>query len=209
MSRSVVSRRSLMVGLGATAGAVGLGVGSTVAGAAAASGHPQVDAPPAGITPISSAPKAGVAYQFRSWLDFTAEDNLLYGRVFGGSGVYTSASSDFLAASFDLPPGVTLYDLEWYVSNSVAMEVYANVWQSSVASLDTFWSASIPAGSGITATRFVIPSNVNGPYPHGTRLMVACSSPSNGTAQLNRVRAGFKNAPRPPVLLASPARVQH
>jgi len=207
MGGSMISRRGLMVGLGAAGGAVAFGsAGPAAAGTAAASGHVQIDAPPGGIAPISSTPKAGVGYEFRSFLDFTAEDDLLYGRKFGGDGVYTSAASDFLAASFDLPAGVTLYDLEWYVSNSVAMNVYANLWQSGQGALVTFWSQSIPAGSGITATRFVIPSNVNGPYPHGTRLIVACSSPSSGSALLNGVRAGFKHAPRSPVLLTTPAR---
>jgi hypothetical protein len=86
------------------------------------------------------------------------------------------------------------------------MTVYANIWQSSAASLTTFWSDSIPAGAGIVATRFVIPTNVNGPYPHGTRLLVACSTSSNGSNQLNGVRAGFTHAPRTPVVLTTPIR---
>ena len=74
------------------------------------------------------------------------------------------------------------------------MEVYANVRQSSVASLDTFWSASIPAGSGITATRFVIPSNRDTwpvPARHQAygRLLLARRM---GLPSSTRVRAGFK-----------------
>jgi hypothetical protein len=204
--RSTISRRGMLAGLGVAGGA------AVLARAAPASATPGPTTPaqplaaPAGLAPISSAPEAGVSYQFRSWDDFFAEDDLLYGRRFGGGGVYTSAASDYLAATFELPPGAVLHDLEWYVSNSVSMNVYANVWQSSQAVLDTFWSASIAAGSGITAHKFAIPANVNGPYPHGTRLMVAASTASNGTTQINGVRAGFVNAPTSTVLLPSPIR---
>ena len=147
-----------------------------------------------------------MSYAFRSWNDFFPEDDLLYGRKFGGGGFYTSAASNYLAATFDLPPGAVLHDLEWYVSNTAAMTVYANVWQSSQAFLDTFWSTTIAAGSGVTAHRFVIPTAVNGPYPHGTRLMVAAGTPSDGSSLINGVRAGFSNAPTSPVLLSSPVR---
>ncbi len=204
---SKVSRRGLMLGLGAAGGAIALGT------AAPASAQPvtpasraQTDTPPGGLAPISSAPVFGVSYQFRSWLEFSAEDDILLGRKFGGRGVYTSAGSNFLAASFDLPAGATLYDLEWYVSNSVTMNVYANVWQSSAASLDTFWSETIAAGSGVTANRFAVPTSVNGPYPHGTRLVVACGTPTDASSQVNGVRAGFTHAPRTPVLLTTPVR---
>ena len=218
---SKISRRNLMAGLGAAGGAAILG--GAVLGAGPASAAPakatvqgraagstrslRPDAAPGGIAPISSAPQFGVAYQFRSWDDFLPEDDLLFGRKFGGGGFYTSAANDFLAATFDLPPGAVLYDLEWYVSNTAAMVVYANIWQSSQAVLDTIWSTTIPAGSGVTAHRFVIPSDVNGPYPHGTRLMVAAASQTNGSNLINGVRAGFTNAPRTPVLLSAPARV--
>jgi hypothetical protein len=212
-NRSTISRRGLMAGvggLGVAGGAAALGLAGPASASPSVSALPrhrlQVDSPPAGLAPISSAPEFGVGYQFRSWDDFFAEDDLLYGRRFGGAGVYTSAANDFLAATFDLPPGATLYDLEWYVSNTATMNLYANIWQTSAATLSTFWSTSVPAGVGIGAHRFVIPSNVNGPYPHGTRLMVAVQSSSDGSLQINGVRAGFKNWPRSPVLLNTPVR---
>jgi hypothetical protein len=204
---SKVSRRRLLLGVGAAGGAAALGAAAPAsAQPATPAGHAQADTPPAGLAPISSAPVFGVSYQFRSWLEFTAEDDILLGRKFGGEGVYTSAGSDFLATSFDLPAGATLYDLEWYVSNSAAMSVFADIWQSSAGGFSTFWSASIPAGVGVTATRFAIPTNVNGPYPHGTRLAVACASPMAGSNQINGVRVGFTHAPRTPVLLTTPVR---
>jgi hypothetical protein len=213
---STISRRGLIAGLGAAGGAIALGTVAP-ASAAPASGSPrsaaaaprpqmQRDTPPGGIAPISSAPQFGVSYQFRCWDDFFPEDDLAYGRKFGGGGFYTNVNDDYLAATFDLPPGATLYDLEWYVSNSTVMNVYANVWASNEAILNTFWSTSVPAGSGVTAHRFVIPSTVNGPYPHGTRLMVAAGTATNGSTLINGVRAGFKNAPRTPVLLPTPVR---
>jgi hypothetical protein len=210
-NRSTISRRGLMAGLGAAGGAIALGTVTPASAApVAAPTTPrrqlQRDTPPGGISPISSAPQFGVGYQFRCWDDFFPEDDLGYGRKFGGGGFYTNVASDYLAATFDLAPGATLYDLEWYVDNSADMTVYANVWASNQAVLNTFWSTTIPASSGVTAHRFVIPSNVNGPYPHGTRLMVAAATATNGTTLINGVRAGFKNAPRTPVLLTTPVR---
>lgn len=212
-NRSTISRRGLMTGLGAAGGALALGAvapASALAAPAPASAAPrpqlQRDTPPVGIAPISSAPQFGVSYQFRCWDDFFPEDDLAYGRKFGGGGFYTNVTSNYLAATFDLPPGATLYDLEWYVANSAEMSVYANIWASNQAFLNTFWSTTIPVGSGVTAHRFVIPSAVNGPYPHGTRLMVAAGTPTSGSSLINGVRAGFKNAPRTPVLLTTPVR---
>jgi hypothetical protein len=210
--KSTISRRGILAGLGVAGGAAVLGVAAPASATASSSTppspsvHAQPQSVPSGVAPISSAPEAGVSYQFRSWDDFFPEDDLAYGRKFGGGGFYTNIASNYLAATFDLPPGAILHDLEWYVSNSVAMTVYANVWQSSAAYLDTFWSSSIPAGSGVTAHKFAIPTNVNGPYPHGTRLMVAAGTPTTGAALLNGVRAGFMNAPTSTVLLPSPIR---
>jgi hypothetical protein len=204
-----ISRRSAIAGLGLASGAAALGIATP---AAAAPAPPPPHGPmrphtvPGEISPISSAPEMGVSYAFRSWDDFFPEDDLLYGRRFGGDGFYTSGASNYLAATFDLPPGALLHDLEWYVSNTAVMTVYANIWQSSHAFLDTFWSATIDAGSGVTAHRFVLPTAVNGPYPHGTRLMVAAGTSSNGSNLLNGVRAGFTHAPTSPVLLPSPVR---
>jgi hypothetical protein len=205
-NRSKISRRGLMTGLGAAGGALALGVVAPTSAGAAPRPQLQRDAPPAGLAPISSAPQLGVGYQFRSWDDFFPEDDLAYGRKFGGGGFYTNVTGNYLAATYDLAPGATLYDLEWYVSNTAPMTVYANVWASNQAFLNTFWSAEIPAGSGVTAHRFVIPSNVNGPYPHGTRLLVAAGTGTDGSQLVNGVRAGFKNAPRTPVLLSTPVR---
>ena len=204
---STISRRSAIAGLGLASGAAALGMATPAAAAPAPSHGPmQPHTAPGGISPISSAPEMGVSYAFRSWDDFFPEDDLLYGRKFGGGGFYTNGASNYLAATFDLPPGVLLHDLEWYVSNTAVMTVYANIWQSSQAFLTTFWSTTIDAGSGVTAHRFVMPTAVNGPYPHGTRLLVAAGTPSNGSNLVNGVRAGFTHAPTSPVLLPSPVR---
>jgi hypothetical protein len=166
---------------------------------------------PAGLpTPIASAPVPGVSYQFRDFEEFIPEA-FAQGRAWSpAGGVYPNLEDGLMSVSFDLAPGATLYDVEWYVYNGSpgALSGLLRIW---VAGTPEFFfggvDTTIPTGTTVTATRAAVPAASNGPFPHGCRAVAGINMPSDGSAEINGVRVGFHNAPTAPVLLPSPVRV--
>lgn len=206
-----ISRRGLLSGAGvfgsaAVLGAAGLAdAAPTSASAVAAPGTT-----PPGIDSISSPPQAGVSYRFASWIDTSPLNDFLSGRRFATPGVYTSAANDSLGATFDLPPGAIAHDVEIYLSAQVNASIGVAVWSTGVPSLGNAIAGPLPimafADSAVHAKRIAIPSHTNGPFPHGTKLVVFVSTATSGKVGLNGIRLGLRNAPLSTVLI-TPARV--
>ena len=209
------ARRSLLVGAG-TAVAGGL-VAAGAGPALAAPVHPSGDgtsaahAGPGKSSPITSTiasnPASGAVYRFVDMYDFKPFDTTAI-TTWGGQGVYTSNVVTPLRASMDVPPGSTIRDIEYYISNSsggaVTCSSYVHVPGSGLiwnigADLD------IPAGDGTIVAGRIAPS-LAGPYPFGARLLVSCTTRTDGTVEVNGARAGFVRAGAGTTLLAAPVR---
>jgi hypothetical protein len=215
MSENHMSRRGLLASVGAVGGATLLGPAAlaraSTSRTALTNSVSRPQSPPAGLpTPIASAPVTGVSYQFRGFDEFIPEV-FAESRTWSlGGGVYPNLAVGLMTVSFDLPPGATLYDVEWYVNNgsSGTLSGLLRIWVAGTAQyllggVDT----TIPTGTTVTATRAAVPAASNGPFPHGCRAIAAITLPSDGSAEINGVRVGFKNAPTAPALLPSPVRV--
>lgn len=212
-----LSRRSLLAGIGA-GGAAALAGAAQPAHAAgpgsrrASHAEQQVArpaTPPALPTPISSPPQIGVTYRFVNWHEFLAEDSVVYGRDFGGSGAYTNVTSDRLAAFIDIPPGAVIHDVELYIYNSVDIEIHGITWVSGNGSYPSpFWLIeSHPANASLHKVRYVVDPSANGPFPFGTRIGVSVPSATDASIQIDGARFGLKNAPMSTVILPRPIRV--
>lgn len=221
MNDKQLTRRGLLTAAGAAAGgAAALGVGGWSAAAAAtpsgtSSAQPQ-SAPgahpataPALPTPIASAPVAGVSYRFLPWHEFAPENNTTSGRAFGGFGAFTGVAADFLAAFTDIAPGARIYDVEYYLRNSSAVTLYGITWVAGVGPYPSpYWlQQNHPANAAMHAARFLVPSSVNGPFPHGTKIGVSLSTPTDASVQIDGVRIGFVGGPASTMLLPGPVRV--
>jgi hypothetical protein len=214
MSEIQLSRRGLLATVGAVGGATMLGPAALAHASTARTASTNSVTPrslPAGLpTPIASAPVTGVSYQFRGLEEFIPEE-FASGRTWsGGGGIYPNLGFGLMSVSFDLAPGATLYDVEWYVHNgsAAALSGLLRIWVAGTAQMlyggvDT----NIPIGTGVSANRATVPAASNGPFPHGCRAVAAIEMPDDGSAEINGVRVGFKNAPTAPVLLPSPVRV--
>jgi hypothetical protein len=201
-----MSRRNLLAGLGiAAGGSVLLANNRAEASAPVLTGPDRSpDTTPPGLVSLSSAPELGVGYRFAYWADFSPEIALSEGRTWSG-GVYTT--NDYLAASFDLPPGVLLHDVEWYTDNAADASAHTSVWMSGQEEFPVnMLEQTIAANGALHATRNVVPQAVNGPYPHGSRLRCAFFSSGSGQ-RVHGVRVGFLNAPRATVLRSAALRV--
>lgn len=205
------SRRAVLTGIGVAGGAGLLGEAiATSASAAVRSGPGPAVRPantPAGLTTISSPPQANVSYQYRSFDDFTPSDTLSSGRAWGGSGVFNSAASDPLVATFDNVPGAVLHDVEWYVANTISCIWSVGLWAAGQGFFFHVLDGTLPAGSGaVTATKVSIPASTNGPYPLGTRVLAWITTGTTGAAQVNGVRLGFTHGGLSTVMRESPVR---
>jgi hypothetical protein len=163
---------------------------------------------PAGLSSISSAPEHGVSYRFAMWADLTPLNNLADGRVFQTYGT-SVATQDLLGASFELPPGARVHDVEAYYSATNETFLGVAVWSSGIGNVaTTLAQPQITGGNaGMRATKVAIPHNTNGPFPHGTMLAVFMPTLANQSIQVNGFRVGFTNAPLSTVVLGRPVRV--
>ncbi len=203
-----ISRRRFGLGVGAVGGATVLGSAGTARAAAVTHGA-VANGTPVGITSISPPPEAGVSYRFLDWVDSTPLNSTADGRIFGTRGVYASPQ-DLIGVSADLPPGAIVHDVEAYYIANLNTTLTAAVWSSGAGPISSdLGSVALDpvAGNAMRATRLVIPSATNGPFPHGCRLLVYIDTLPNASIQVNGFRIGLKNAPLSPVLLASPTRV--
>lgn len=214
----MISRRGVFAGLGAVgvAGAAGMLAPGT-AYADAPSRGPRLSpagarphAVPAGVNPLASAPQKGCHYAFTTMWDFSPE-HYSSGRAWSPTGgVYApSGVGDNLWATVDLPPGAILADVEWYLSATEAVAMMGRLWVAGDAYLSVIVAdGTLAAGtSQARATRIVVPQNTNGPFPHGTKLVLGLFTPATGTISINGARVGYKLAPTGQVLLPAPVRV--
>jgi hypothetical protein len=210
-----VSRRGLMAGAGAAVlatslvGAVPEAAASPTTRAGAEVGRPAAHPDGAPIsTSIGSAPISGYVYRTACMYDFRPF-NPASQLTWGGLGVYTAGVTSTLRATFELPPGVIVSDVEFYVANGTAFNVGADLWQyapgsGTISSLSV--GAVIAPSSGVTATRTTVPASFAGPFPSGSRLLAGMSTPADGTVQINGVRIGFSPGAGATALLPTPVR---
>ena len=214
-TESGLSRRR-MVALGALGG---LG-GATLAGAAAseafaAGGGSDVASKTEGLDKsgvalgdpggprLGSAPIGGYSYVYRSFYDFVPLDNST--RVYDSYGAYKNGGGP-LRATIDAPFGSLLRDMEFYLSSTAAVTVFAYLWRSQTNTIYPLGSGSVPAGAaGLRAVRFTIADANIGPYAPGS-VIVAGLETSLST-QVNGVRAGFTSYPAGTTMLPAPTRV--
>jgi hypothetical protein len=124
--------------------------------------------------------------------------------------MYTPNSISLLTASFDLPPGARLYDVEWYVYNASSQQVSCLLRIYSAGSgqfLTVAVDTTVPANAGMVAQRADVPSTSNGPFPSGTRAVACLFTSTDATVQINGVRVGYTKAPLRTVLLPAPVRI--
>jgi hypothetical protein len=125
-------------------------------------------------------------------------------------GVYVpNGTGDNLWAAVDLPPGAILADVEWYLSATEQVAMMGRLWVAGDAYLDTIVAdGTMTAGtSAARAARIVVPTTTNGPFPHGTKLILGLWTPNTGAVSINGVRVGYQLAPTGHVLLPAPVRV--
>jgi hypothetical protein len=203
------TRRRLLAGLGAgaaigVAGALPVGPAGAQEGPVAAG---EGRASPIATT-IASPRETGITYVFRSYFDFSAE-KAGTPRTYGGEGAFAGGAGGFLWTSVDLPLGAQLRDIEWYCLNTAGtLKGLARLWDAGEGPLSAFVNdTTIPVKSTVSATRSVVGVNNNGPYPHGTRLMLAVETVGNDSQQVNGVRVGYTRGPTELVVLPTPVRV--
>jgi hypothetical protein len=159
-------------------------------------------------TSIGSAPISGYVYRTACMYDFRPFNPAALA-TWGGLGVYTAGAASTLRATFELPLGVIVRDVEFYVANSGATNVSGDLWQyapgtGAISSLSI--GATIAPGSGVTATRVAVPAASAGPFPVGSRLLAGLSTPTDGTVQINGVRIGFSTGVGATAVLPAPIR---
>jgi hypothetical protein len=212
-NRPNISRRGLLAGVGGAAALLGT-AGS--AEAAPPLRGPDASRRPAGVPPglvsISSPPEIGVSYRFAMWSDLTASNDITNGRHFQSEGVtvLSTTTTDSMATCFEVPPGTRVHDVEAYYNANTNTTLRVSVWNSGAADLSHIIASTQLgpfAGDTMHVTNLPIPGNVNGPYPHGSLLVVSIETLINQSIQVNGFRVGLKNAPLSTVLLSAPARV--
>lgn len=191
-----VSRRGVF-GAGAAMAAGGVaGLAVSPAEAAAPSsldGPPSPQASPIAST-IASPRRDFLVYRTVGEFDFSVESASAR-RTFGGSGVYPLDAATSMWASIDVPGGVTLDDIEFYVYNNTGSTAYAAVWLWTANSgyfSSQLANVAIASTNSVTATRASFASSVNGPYPTGTKIFVTIYAPTNGRFQINGARLGMR-----------------
>lgn len=219
-------RRRLLLGAGSAA--VLGGAALVAAPAAAAAAGPTVDpsqpetptaidhlGPPAQTlaspitSTIASARRSGYSYRTAGEWDFTAEGADSF-RKFGTKGVYSSAVPSLMWASFDIPAGALVRDVEFYVFNNTGVSQYASMWLWSAS--DGYLggqlaSATIPSMNQLIAVSTdVTPANY-GPYPPGTKVFVTLYTTSDAKLQINGARIGMTGGGSQLGFLDTPSRI--
>lgn len=198
-----LGRRGLLVGAGtAVAGglvAAGIGPASAAPVRPAGDGTRATPGGPGKSSPITStiasAPTSGAVYRFVDMYDFNPFDDTAV-RTWGGQGVYTAVTATALRASVDIPPGATVRDIEYYVSNSSGSGASCSAYVH-VPGSGFIWGigadASVPSGDGSIVAVKVVPTQA-GPYPFGARLLIGVTTPTDGSVQVNGGRAAFSRS---------------
>lgn len=210
---SNISRRGLLAGVGGAAALLG------TAGSAQAAprlrgpdARRRPDGVPPGLLPISSPPEAGVSYRFAMWTDLTAANDITNGRHFQSEGVtvLATATSDSMSTCFELPPGARVHDVEAYYNANTNSTLSVAVWTSGLANLANIIASTQLgpfSGTAMHVTNLPVPKKFNGPYPHGSMLVVSIDTLVNQSIQVNGLRVGYKNGALATVLLPTPVRV--
>lgn len=175
------------------------GAAALTAEPAEAAGPSSLDGPfQSQLSPISStiaSPRRDfIVYRTLGEWDFSVEA-VSANRTFGGKGVHSTGAQTSLWATIDVPGGVILDDVEFYVFNNTGSTIYAGVWLWSASDgylSSQLLSIQIPSTNSLTATRASFGSAVNGPYPTGTKLFFTVYTPTTGTLQINGVRLGMR-----------------
>lgn len=214
LTDNTIGRRGLILGAGAAA----LVAGATLTQPADAAPktapgdevrtNTQADGSPISTT-IASAPVSGYIYRTVCMFDFEPFSPSSQ-RTWGGFGTYTAGSAGSLRATVEIPPGAWVGDVEYYVYNNSGSEVFPDTYlyvagTGPITSINA--SVAVPSGPSTTATRVVVPTTHNGPYPLGSRLLVSLTTPTTGTVQINGARVGFTSGSGAIGLLDAPQRV--
>ncbi len=219
-SRSAMTRRGLVRGLGVAgvAGAAALVVPAAASAAPAAvtrlrgpADGKRRDATPGSLPPpIASAPRVGYTYVYLDMFDFTP-DNFGNGRAWTlNGGTYTPLGGNgVMWATAQLPPGAIVGDTEWYIySTQDNTELMTRVWVAGQPQLGTTISdVLVDADPSIRAVRVPAPSTSNGPFPAGTKVALGIRTYSDKSVVINGARIGYTMGPAGPVLLPAPVRL--
>jgi hypothetical protein len=204
---TTMTRRRLLTGLGVGGALLGAGTPAASArparpwGAPDGGGQLTNAAPP--LTSIASPPEPGVVYVGRSMDDFRPFTG---GRIFGGYGVAGDQSD--LRATFELPPGALLRDLEVYLHNTVTATGVLAAAVPGSGYLFTLQALSFGAGpAGVRRHVRLVPNHVTGPYPHGSTIVVVIDTKPDATVQINGARLGFTVGAGRQMILPNPVRV--
>lgn len=205
-----LSRRALITGAGAGAALLAAGVAGAQSAQAAPADPDDVGhraAHPAVTASIGSAPISGYTYRVACMYDFRPFSP--NGQVtWGGYGVYTAGATSALRAIFDVPPGVLIRDFEWYVYNSSGASVNGDLllFTAGSGALAILSSVTIPSTGSTSAVRLAVPSQQQGPFAVGSKLLASVTTPTNSTVQVNAVRLGFSQGQAAAGLLPTPVR---
>lgn len=190
-----VSRRGLVAaGAAMSAGAMASMTSSQAraAGPSALNGPPVSQASPVAST-IASPRRSYIVYRTIGEFDISVESASAK-RQFGGRGVYSAETQTSLWASFDIPGGVKISDVEFYATNTSGSTVYAGIWLWTADSGYFSYQlaqAPIPSMSTQQAVLVDLPPEQNGPYPTGAKLFLTIFTPTNATVQWNGARVGM------------------
>lgn len=190
-----VSRRGLVAAGAALSAGTLAAMAPTEAAAAppsALDGPPRPQASPVAST-IASPRRNYLVYRTIGEFDISVESSSAE-RQFGGRGVHSVGAQTSLWASVDVPAGVQIKDVEFYVTNTTGSTVYGALWLWTADSgYFSYQLASIPVptSSSQQAVLVDVASENNGPYPTGTKLFLTIYTPVNATVQWNGARVGM------------------
>lgn len=166
-SKTPLSRRAMLGGLGAGAGALGLGLAARPAAAATAAtaGGPEKQSPirqTAGIAINASAVQAGLDYlTFASW-EFQAATSAQAWSVIGGTFRFTGtgAAAGLASVHPQLPVGSLLHEFEVYGSTAAGSVAEIEIWTEDITTgaINQIKTVVIPASTAnFTATATIDP----------------------------------------------------
>jgi hypothetical protein len=185
-----VSRRSLLAGAGAAAGAAALGIGAAAGPAAARPVPYEPDLDPAANEPLV----AGLAYQMVDAVAFTPRDfDNAWPRVVNNLGAELG-SGGTLVASITLPVGavlkqVTLYYLSPPESTSMTASVQRKLFSGPYE--DVSPTAPLPTGTVLQPFTFGLNQTVDGNYTYALFVTTV-----DGTQFVGGMRIGYLPPPQ-------------
>lgn len=188
-ARFLLERRTLLAGALAGAASAGVARADPAPSQELRLGGAQTQGFPA-VASVASPLTTGYVYRTLSHHDFQPQTS--EGTKFTDS--FGAYSNTVLYATMDLPADALCRDVEFYAANSSGAQMFFNValWSSGSGigeTLGIFTTASVDPAT-MVAERRTLTSEIWGPYPRDTRLLLIAFS-DNPQRRINGVRVGF------------------